>query len=179
MTTLFKAYGLFSFILWPFSQRPLTLRPLNWLILVQISISQLSPNKACWVNHLKCLQLLVWPVYGPFGIEIFRKLKMTLKWLKMLENTFSETPWDLWNRFLIEKFDFFHGFYEKLSKIEIYPNLLVRLRASPSGPRNLLSAMVAIEKRELSIIIFLFSANAPLWMTHLLLFSPSWPNEQS
>ena len=128
---------------------------------VTASISQLSPNKACWVNHLKCLQLLVWPVYGPFGIEIFRKLKMTLKWLKMLEKTFSETPRGLWNRFLVKKFDFFHGFYEKLSKIEIYPNLLVRLRESPSGPLNLLSVMVAIQKREFNVVFFFFQLTHP------------------
>ena len=65
----------------------------------------------------------VWPVYGPFGIEISKDINLSLKWLKILKTTFSETPRSLWNRFFVEKFDFFHGFYEKLSKIEIYPNL--------------------------------------------------------
>ena len=34
--TLFKANSLFWFVLWPNSQRPLSLRPLNWLILINI-----------------------------------------------------------------------------------------------------------------------------------------------
>ena len=37
-------------------------------------------------------KMRVWPVYGPFGIEISKDMNVSLKWLKILKTTFSETP---------------------------------------------------------------------------------------
>ena len=78
----------------------------------------------------------IFPLHKGFGMGIFRFVYTPLKRLKMHENTPAIVPRDQWYHFFSEKFEFFNGFCEKISKRENYPILWSSMVAT-SKKRNI------------------------------------------
>ena len=70
------------------------------------------------------------PLRRELGIEIFIIVKILSNLFEMLKNTFSSLFRNPVNHNFSEKFDFFNGFCEKLSKKEVHPKFWLSMGAT-------------------------------------------------
>ena len=108
--TLFKANSLFRLVLWPNSQRPLSLRPLNWLILMRLiwlnlivilkgygkkdpplglkrmkyTLGPLGLKSCCIFTRKCCFKLAMFGLEGKWNTDFEKKCGCT-GWFKMFK----------------------------------------------------------------------------------------------